>query len=101
MLQKTRHASTILRRLTWFSRECDSSLAQFFDDESYHDYFDMHAYSMHLVLRTLSLHVYFLFERGFTPSDPHRLLFKMGFTPSDPHRLLKLIFRKFRKPVKQ
>jgi hypothetical protein len=29
----------------------------------------------------------FLFERGFTPSDPHRLLFEGGI-PSDPHRLL-------------
>ena len=32
--------------------------------------------------------IFLLFERGFTPSDAHRLLFERGFTPSDPHRLL-------------
>ena len=41
-----------------------------------------------------------LFERGFTLSDPHRLLFERGFTPSDPHRLMKQIIQKFRKPGK-
>ena len=30
----------------------------------------------------------FLFERGFAPSDPHRLLFERGFAPSDPLRLV-------------
>ena len=29
-----------------------------------------------------------LFEKGFTPSVPHRLLFERWFTLSGPHRLL-------------
>ena len=35
----------------------------------------------------------FLFERVFTPSDPHRLLFERVFAPSEPRRLFKNIFQ--------